>query len=94
MATTTATAIIIAIYHHQEEAARVQQARIRVEADLRQVGRQHKDVLELKVQMRSVKWCTCLRSHSAFSTRRLLFLFTLNLIVILKQILCARVTHA
>lgn len=33
----------------QEEAARVQQARVRVEADLRQVGRQHKDVLQLKV---------------------------------------------
>ena len=33
----------------QEEAARVQQARVRVEADLRQVARQHKDVLQLKV---------------------------------------------
>lgn len=38
----------------QEEAARVQQARVRVEADLRQVGRQHKDVLQLKVHRPSL----------------------------------------
>lgn len=37
----------------QEEAARVQQARDRAEADLRHVSRQHKEALDLKVGRRA-----------------------------------------
>lgn len=53
----------------------MQQARVRVEADLRQVARQHKDVLQLKVSIRMTaqgsKSRKLVEQHSIISSRAL-----------------------